>query len=153
MSGIITEYRGKDKETGVWVYGWYLEIGGKPYIRSFPDKNKVSWDYFIVPESAGMWSGITVGDGEKLYEGDEIQVVEGKFCALNDDKVYEVKFGTHETSTDFYAATAYGWYVEFGKNIDQQFSVSNFTTGPDNSEDVEIIGNITDNPMYKKGIR
>ena len=48
-------------DNGESVHGWHLEIGGKPYIRTFPKKKDgVSWDHFVKPGTvkvkvAGEW--------------------------------------------------------------------------------------------------
>ena len=82
---MTSKYRGKDKETGEWVYGWYLEIGGKPYIRTFPKKKDgVSWDHFIEPASVGQCAGPPEND-LVFYDGDIIEFI--------------LAFGTSQTHT------------------------------------------------------
>ena len=59
FEGIV--FSGQRIDNDELAFGWYLEIGGKPYIRTYPKKkNGVSWDHFIKSDTltvrvAGVW--------------------------------------------------------------------------------------------------
>ncbi len=91
-------------------------------------------------ETIGQFTGLLDRHGVEIYEGD---VIKNKWFNVNKKDIGQemvVKFGEHETSPDYYASSAYGWYVEGDVEI---YSMAQIPTDSSRGlEDIEIIGNI-----------
>jgi hypothetical protein len=122
----MRDYRGLTK-AGKWVHGWYWynEATGKHYIRAtnFQPAEFDYTDYEVIPESIGQSTGRTVKDKE-LYAGDIVNLKHGTRGNLHKNLII--------TWDDcrFYAKES--WSVCSGYSLDTEF--------------IEIIGNVTQNP-------
>ena len=133
-------FRGKRKDNGEWVEGYYGEYyNGKKNISciSIPSKEAVSGSlcYDIIPETVGQYTGLTDKNGTKIFEGD---ILSGHLDELfpEDESRYPVVW--HD----------YGWHIKCGnKSLDtlEQWWVAKF---------LEVIGNIHDNPeLLERGAK
>jgi hypothetical protein len=117
------EFRGKDIETGGWVFGDLHTLCDKPHIHTekskFPYAGKRS---FVIPETIGQFTCLLDKNGKKIYEGDIIKVGEEK------SKI-EVRFVR--------GVFAFLW----NGDLDDEFP-----TGSPTQEWAEVVGNIHDNP-------
>lgn len=71
----MRQYRGKDRKTGEWKYGWYREtpLKGTPLICE-PDN--VGFHIEVVPETVGQSTGLKDKNGKDLdwWQGDVFRI-------------------------------------------------------------------------------
>lgn len=149
-------YKGKRIDNGEWVYGGIYVDGKKYYIvartRYIPDtrdwdeaeyydKHKIYKPTYIEckPETICEYTGLTDNNGTKIFEGDIVKLESGWFTAIfncieikeNENYIvfYDEKHARYDLQTE-------DTDIEFKRVAWGQFI---------NSE-VEVIGNIYDNP-------
>ena len=131
----IIKFRGKDIETGEWVYGHFFQrMGHYPAIVEQRLYNgKVM--YFITAvsdETVSQFTGLLDKNGEEIYEGDILRISE--FANV----VCEFRYG----------AFGYIYCNEFHPFAGN----TNYTFNPKNTDkEFEVIGNIYDNPELLEG--
>ena len=133
-------FRGKDDESGKFVYGYNgLERdmrGSFPFVLKPSiswEENKILFSSFVVPETIGQYTGLTDKNGKKIFEGD---IVLCKIIGLRETVVHK---GVVEYLRDSFT-------VNIKSIVPPQdiiwFSIQN--------GDIEVIGNIHDNPELLK---
>ena len=126
----IIKFRGKDIETGEWVYGDLHVLCDRPHIHTeqtrYPYAGKRS---FVVPETIGQFTSLYDKNHNEIYEGD-ILAVQGI------DEKLEVRFVR--------GVFAFLW----NGDLDNESP-----TGSPTHEWAEVVGNIHDNPemIEKRG--
>lgn len=126
------KYRGKDIETGKWVYGYFVGItDGKAAIIPF---DKVNYDVGYIgdseciychPETIGQFTGLLDKNGKEIYEGDIITFsnhLQGVSQVVYDYAGFDVVSNNYRT-----------------------------TLRPMMNNHIRVIGNIHDNPELLKG--
>lgn len=124
-------FRGKvcDKQKKLygkeWAYGYLYMINSKPNIKA---DEKFAVNYEVIPETVGQYTGLTDKNGKKIFEGD---VVKGHISeyAVSPNRIGKVRWG------------AFGWIIEFNAPEHKIPRV-----GMCSFADIEVIGNIYDNP-------
>ena len=117
-------FRGKTTDRGEWVKGCYTET-----LRY----NNLHWiwngkNHFTVnPETIGQYTGLTDKNGTKIFEGD---IVKGNEEIFTKDLIFNVVFDEY---CRYMIVSSYGHYLLARNN-----------------KDVEVIGNIHDNPELLK---
>lgn len=127
-------FRGKDAETGKWIYGWVFGNKAKSIIEIdteyvIEEGVEAYYTSVVIPETVGQYTGLKDKKGKDIFEGD-IHEYDGRHFA--------VKFGYY-TDDDTHIEM-YGWYLD-SNSLEEQVSL-----GVDSEKYVNIIGNITDNP-------
>lgn len=123
-------FRGKRKDNNEWVYGNYAftDTNGK---RHLIFQNK-AFEFEVVPETVGQYTGITDDNGKKIFEGDILGVTN---CDPDYDYITKVYLDCDTLCVDVqgqdYDYTSIGFAIEIWD---------------DECDQVEIIGNIYDNP-------
>lgn len=116
-------FKGKDIR-GNWHIGLLANIGNTWYIR----KGVIPTAYEVIPDTIGQYTGLTDKNGKKIFEGDIVKYkyyLEGK--PFEFQGYIDFKNGSFVIVGDF--MTHYRW-------LDYE---------------VEVIGNIHDNPELLKG--
>ena len=131
-------FRGKRLDTGEWVKGFYCNLGGKYHyiltgmldiMKGYPDLVKHPVD----PDTVGQYIGLMDKSGNRIFEGDRVVYPDstsyGGYDDYNEGVVdYDVE------AMRFYFTDR--WFVE----------MEDFDVVDGMMVDVEIIGNIHDNP-------
>lgn len=152
-------FRGKCKTDNEWLYGF-------PYVTR---KNAVKINWYcsefgsmrtdeVDPETVGQFTGLTDKNGKRIFEGDIF-----KF----DDEVWESSYTSCGTEYDSFAVENYG-VVGFDEDMARfdfiKYKFSENSVEADLHEnhtidfsefvcELEVIGNIHDNPDILKGGR
>lgn len=119
-------FRGKRFDKGEWVEGflWKKKYNtNKLFISCFPDKDDNEEVFVVRPETVGQYTGLTDKNGTKIFEGDIVNCLTSDFDG-SDKYVYNYKI---TDITDF-----------------EQMGFLDFC------HEIEIIGNIHDNPKLLK---
>ena len=125
------KFRGKDRRTGKWYYGnlYVKDTRGRTHICT-PERGCFDID----PETIGQFTGLYDAHGKEIYEGDIL-----KWKA--DNLLYAVIFnwGMFYASVEVCNQETYGGFPLHA-------------LAEENGKDIEIVGNIYDNPELKKEI-
>ena len=132
------KFRGKRLDGQGWVYGYPLEkfqaIDAQPRIvidtcRTFTNDGYHSLEqYEVLPESVGQWTGLVDKHGKEIFEGDIVKAT----ALLNDH---------HQRGATVVSPVEY-WHGATCLSITYVPLSFDFQV----SHEIEIIGNIHDNP-------
>lgn len=135
-------FRGKRIDNGEWVEGWFVNIWtGTKYVAHIHTGMYVN---LVNPSTVGQYTGLTDKNGKKIFEGDIVSA-----WSAGSHGNFAVKW-RQEASPCFILYPAFNghelWSLHGCKG-----GVANTKRGNGYSDDVEIIGNIHDNPELLKG--
>ena len=118
-------FRGKRTDNGEWIEGSLLGIDwcDKPSTYSIAPNTPVSVFYSVIPETVGQYTGLTDKNGVKIFEGDIVDYI-------SSDVIGNPKTGTI--------------IVEDMTDYDTMIYLNH-------SDELQIVGNIHDNPDILKG--
>ena len=106
-------FRGKRKDNGEWVYGYYVLVNDIKQIFvpfSGEDKEffknteyeKTGGRYInVIPETVGEFTGLTDNDGIKIFEGDVVEYKNKYGTVVFRDGAYIVKLDTLDVFLSF----------------------------------------------------
>lgn len=119
-------FRGKRLDNGEWVEGGVLCYAEYTAICVYSDYN--NWHEFIEvdPKTVCQFTGLTDKNGVKIFEGDVVDIL------TENEEIGVVKY-----EDGGFLVSADGFCVDFHSNI--------------NGTDLEVIGNIFDNPELVEG--
>ena len=141
-------FRGKRVDNGEWVYGDFIENQGSCYIYTASDTTTIpipSNEQIIsvicnkiIPETVGQYTGLTDKNGKKIFEGDIIKYKNTDGIKFNGVALTVIgKVVYNEKNASF----AISGKDKIGAKYYDYFPIKN----------IEIIGNIHDNPELLKG--
>ena len=120
------KFRGKSILTDEWFYGDLVHSADKKRTAILVN-DKDSYDECEVdPETVGQYTGVPDKNGTKIFEGDIVEIL----TENEEIGVVEYDDGGFQIESD-------GFIVDFHTNI--------------NGTDLEVIGNIHDNPELLEG--
>ena len=139
-------YRGKRKDTGEWLYGFYAFVANNKGLKHgiyTGAENGCVIPFEVIPETVGQYAVLIDKNGKKTFEGDICRVVYlDKWCDSN-GKHYEVENAmieevVFEKGAFCFKTTIEGipFYRPIGFDIYEKLKIKDF----------EVIGNIHDNP-------
>lgn len=116
----------RGKAGNKWCFGYLIEyLSGKRYISDHGE----AFPYEVIPETVGQYTGLTDRNGVKIFEGD--------VCRYQNVFSSKPHIGTVRYYADAKPVSDDGqYYVDLAEC---------------NPEDLEVIGNIHDNPELLKG--
>lgn len=120
-------FRGKRNGFGEWVQGnltQYMDLCGETHYYITPQDDSIA-TYEVDPETVGQFTGMLDKNDKRIFEGDIVDI-------LTENE--ETGIVTYEDGG--FWVNADGFNVDFHSNI--------------NGTDLEIIGNIHDNPELLK---
>ena len=130
------KFRAPHPDTGKLYYfqfypTWGSDVGGPP-----------AWDNNWA-ETVEQYTGLKDKNGKEIYEGD---IVYNHWTRRDGEKLgskWVVKFGEYDNSDLEYGSPALGFYGDNGGN---QEGVNNLPTDEPRNKNIEVIGNIYENP-------
>ena len=123
-------FRGKRLDNGEWVYGDFVRGNERKSLRDsifvYDSETQSFNDYEINPSTLGQYTGLTDKNGKRIFEGDIAKVLQGKDKDIAYVGFENGAFMLYPKTGNIYERTLWSyWY---------------------NDWDVEVIGNIHENP-------
>ncbi len=146
-------FRGKFINNGEWLYGDYMSYAGGAQIWTH-DANGGTWNAMVDPVTVGQYTGLTDKNGVKIFEGDVVDFfgMRGKIVhecgAFGIGILPRVDYDLLESKLPFKNSANFC----FNDNFISLWEVLwNYEQGDNPLFEVEVIGNIHDNPELLKG--
>ena len=136
------KFRGKAIDTGEWVYGTPMVNPDGDSIAMIVTAEKRISVISVIPKTVGQYTGLKVKNSVELYKNDVIK--------------YEGINGAIDRATVFWHSGFLSWMVDDGKGKGS-ISLCDLSTMLTDSDDgfvcdeLEVIGNIHDNPELREG--
>lgn len=145
------KFRGKDVESGKWVYGSLVTYpNGRCEIVVFDDGEIL--EYEVDAESVGQFTGLHDKNGKEIYEGDVLFVREWKNLAMGMfDHEEREQLPLEDCKGELLYESQRVVYFEEGSMCAGDYYISTLWDKQDKRHqypifEVEVIGNIHDNP-------
>lgn len=132
-------FRGKTRDEKEWIEGFYAVFSNTPFIGAPNRYGTMLWQS-VISKTVGQFTGLTDKNGKRIFEGDILHIV-----SYTCDYDFKTSVGAK------YGYTS-GLYVD-GDFDGGDFNEIGFAFDYWSNEDaeVEVIGNIHDNPELLNG--
>lgn len=133
-------FRGKRKDNGDWIYGYYCKYGYTGQLKHYiiPDCASVLYSYEVIPETVGQFTGLRDNNNRKLiFENDIVSIV-----ALGNE---------HHQKGTVTIAVVENYIGNTCLRIDGKNQTGTTLYNVITTHIIEVIGNTTDNPELLKG--
>ena len=127
-------FRGKRADNGEWVEGYlYITQNGEYEISNYCKYYNCERNtYIVIPETVGQYTGMVDKNGTKIFEGDILKI---KSCDYDYEYTTQVYYSCHTLCVNIYGQDYDSTAIGFADDIwDEECC------------EVEVIGNIYDNP-------
>ena len=162
-------FRGKRADYNRWIEGYLYRLSEKlnPFIMI---KNKGGTAFEVIPETVGQYTGLTDKNGKKIFEGDIVKCKhdwqnQGRTMDTDEVAFLEQKIrGAYGKYIDKTLGEIFRWRYHYFRNYAVEYYVLNggwrvrngscfhsLTQTYITNRDLEVIGNIHDNPELLKG--
>lgn len=127
-------FKGKRADNGEWVEGYlYITQNGEYEISNYCKYYNCERNtYIVIPETVGQYTGMVDKNGTKIFEGDILKI---KSCDYDYEYTTQVYYSCHTLCVNIYGQDYDSTAIGFADDIwDEECC------------EVEVIGNIYDNP-------
>lgn len=145
-------FRGKQVDNGEWVEGDFchpcnivFEAMGYDEVLGQKDVPVIN-DYAVIPETVGQYTGLTDKNGTKIFEGDIVKIA--YYFGWDDEQ--EKNVPEEEYISKVYSIDGCPFCVDL-LHCDGDMSPIAWLDWSYDDAEIEVIGNIHDNPELLKG--
>ncbi|MEE0839059.1 MAG: YopX family protein [Acutalibacteraceae bacterium] len=145
-------FRGKQVDNGEWVEGDFchpcnivFEAMGYDEVLGQKDVPVIN-DYAVIPETVGQYTGLTDKNGKKIFEGDIVKIA--YYFGWDDEQ--EKNVPEEEYISKVYSIDGCPFCVDL-LHCDGDMSPIAWLDWSYDDAEIEVIGNIHDNPELLKG--